>query len=116
MMNLYGKGFNEIERTMYCSSIISNIASSIQVLCAEAPSYAPSILDDEKFNDLKGEIMEIKLNEGFLLEENIAKDIAYLWKHEAIQTTFENRAKFQLVDAAAYFLDKVETVAKAGKS
>jgi len=48
------------------------------------------------------------------IDENVCKHLKKLWKDEAIQLTFENRAHYQLTDSASYFLDKLDEIASPG--
>lgn len=51
---------------------------------------------------------------GFETIKSSWNDIKCIWEDKGVKTAFENGSSFNLLDSAAYFLDKVDVIAKQG--
>mmetsp|Transcript_590 Transcript_590/g.781 ORF Transcript_590/g.781 Transcript_590/m.781 type:complete len:357 (-) Transcript_590:374-1444(-) len=109
MITIYGKGFPKEERMHFTQIIFNNVIQSAMVL-AEAntslslPCHCP---------DAKAAIEKLVGNET-IIDENLAGHLDKFWKDEGIQSTYAERAKFQLTDSTAYFFEKISEIASAG--
>ena len=45
------------------------------------------------------------------VDENVANNIELLWKEEAVQTIFDQRARLKIDDSSSYFFDEVRRIA-----
>jgi len=112
MINIYGKGFSEDERKEFIPIIFTNVIGSMKTLCEQSdelkakfstsvhPSLEPS----------KNYVLEMKELEQ--IEPRIAAHFQALWRDKGIQTTYEHRSLYQLIDSTAYFLDKIMEIAQ----
>jgi hypothetical protein len=106
MIHLYGAGFTQEDKTNYKNVISQNVIYAIQTLILNSPSYG---VIDEKLSDAKTAISELK-GDNIVIDHTLAKSIGSLWQDGAIQKTYSARAKFQFLDSAKYFLDKVAEI------
>lgn len=88
-------GFSEKEVQSYKSNVHSNIVANIQALLNACEKGLGGSKLPEKFGSQRDSILELK--EGIPLTKEQGQIISSLWKTEAIQETYKNRAKFQLV-------------------
>jgi len=110
MITIYGKGFSEKERQAYVSIISSNVISSIKTLCKHSELYGPVA----KQNIPSRNLVEQELKGDETIDQTLAQHIDALWHDPGIQTTYACRAKYQLTDSAAYFLDMIRTIGQPG--
>jgi GTPase SAR1 family protein len=103
MKSIYGTGFTERDRRGYVSNIVNNIIMSIKTLTEQAANYG-EIADAEA----KQYVMELK--EDVMLDAGGAKHILSLWKDNAVQLAYSNRAGFQLSDSTAYYFGRLTDV------
>lgn len=54
------------------------------------------------------------VNGGMGLDQSLAADIALLWGTPVVQRAYQERSRFQLLDSAAYFLDRVQQISQPG--
>jgi len=59
-------------------------------------------------------ILAIKIEEEPVLTEALAIEIDELWKHEAIQKTYQRRSEYWLLESAVYYFDHAAEMAKDG--
>jgi len=109
MINIYGTGFPEKERRGYKPIIHNNVISSMKTLLEQsdhlAATHGLATQVAPQLQHYKQHLLEIKQDEE--ITPSIAQEIKALWHDAGIQLTYENRAKFQLTDSAAYFFDMV---------
>lgn len=103
MISLYGEGYPLPQRKIFSPIIHHNLITSIKVLLEHSPNFGNvEYKSTTNFQELQNDTH---------ITGTIAEDIANLWADRGIQMTYEQRAKFQLTDSAAYFFDKVREVA-----
>jgi len=107
LLTIYGSGFTEDDRRSYKSAVHSNVIANIQTLVQQSDNPWGSPLAQE-LGASKRQILELKVEQP--LDAKIAVHIESLWKDRGIQITFEHRSRFQLVDNADYFFDRVHQV------
>ena len=106
---IYGKGFPESERKTFIPIIHNNVITSMKTLVQQAPNYGTISADAEEAkrfcdNELKGDEE---------VDERVAQVLATLWKDDGVQAAWQNRSKFQLMDSAMYFFEKILEVCAA---
>jgi hypothetical protein len=55
----------------------------------------------------------VELKENAPLTPQAGQHIAQLWQDKGVRATFARRSEYQLMDSAAYFLDKAESLCKS---
>jgi len=114
-IDLYGSGFTEKEITDYVQIVYTNTINSMQVLCREVDR----LYQMEKVEECKLMPQNIP-HQRYILEYSSESDltpecaasIKALWADPGIKTAFDLRSKFQLLDSAEYFFEKVDSYAK----
>ncbi|KAJ3436710.1 guanine nucleotide-binding protein g(o) subunit alpha [Anaeramoeba flamelloides] len=107
--NLYTKGWSKKEFIKNRTPICSNVIESIQTLIEIKDKLGYEFSNSKNTKHSK-EIQE--LGNYSKITEKIALKIKTLWNDPAIQKAYQKRNKFQLVDSAEYFLNKVEDISK----
>jgi hypothetical protein len=106
MIQIYGKGFSVEERKTYISVIGNNIIQAMKTLYQQSRIYGSvgsEAADAARFVD-----QELKGDEE--IDERVGTQLKTLWKDKGIQATYEQRARYQLTDSAAYFFDRLDEV------
>lgn len=113
MISLYGEGFTEDVRQSYTQLIHNNILDSIRTLVTYSDKLGESQCVVKEENEAaKAKIADLK---GYMvIDSDIARCVKQLWEDEGVQNTYALRARFQLVDSAKYFFEKMDEVASAG--
>jgi len=108
MKILYGAGFDENERISFRRYIWSNIVESMKAICDACFGfgYANEIEDQEAFDG----IMKVSYSEE--LTPEIGQWIKRLWEEEPIQSTWERRSEFQVIESTKDFIANIETIAR----
>jgi len=108
LMTIYGQGFTDDDRKSYKSAVHSNIMANIKTLVEQSdnPHYgapvAPGLAASKQaIIDFKHEVP---------LDMKIAEHIERLWADSGIQTTYDRRNRYQLVDNADYFFKRIRVV------
>lgn len=103
MITIYGTGFPEHERKTYVAIIHNNIILAMKTLVQMAAhlGYTVNCPAKGKFDDFKGDEE---------IDTVLAGEIQQLWADAGIQSTYGDRAKFQLTDSTAYFFGKIAEV------
>lgn len=106
MIKLYGTGFGEAERRAFEPIIYNNIITSMHtLLVAQDAGFGGPVACMDDFKAVQAMKPEDSITEANLVHFH------NLWTDPGIQTTYENRSRFQLTDSAKYFFDKIEEVA-----
>jgi len=109
MIQIYGKGFPEMERKTFISVIHNNIISSMKTLCQQSQSFGP--VESAAATEAKRYVdSELKGDEE--IDEKLGQILQTLWSDRGIQKTYEMRSRYQLTDSAKYFFDKLDEVSK----
>lgn len=109
MKIIYGVGFNEEDRKATVPIIFSNVISSMQNLLAATDTLGiPVAAVDEK-----DYVAALDADEE-TVEGKTAEAIKTLWADDGIQDAYSQRAKFQLFDSAAYYLNKIDEISAPG--
>jgi len=109
-IKIYGNGFNENELKAYGPSIHSNIILSAKMLSKMSIELGfevrPQNRGSKRFIDeIKGEN-----DPNFHLTPEVASHIKQLWDDPGIQSTFDQRHKYQLIDSTAYFMTQLDRI------
>uniref|UniRef100_A0A2P2I7K2 G-protein subunit alpha 1 n=1 Tax=Hirondellea gigas TaxID=1518452 RepID=A0A2P2I7K2_9CRUS len=113
MLMRYGKGYTETQRIAYIDAIHENTIDSMQTLIYESKNSTDEYCLIDETCDEAAEHVEKQYPDARLTKP-IATSIHKLWGDEGIQTTYENRAEFQVPDGAAYFFEDVHRIARRG--
>jgi len=68
----------------------------------------------DAFAEYAQRISEVKIEEEPLLTEALANEIDELWKHEAIQKTWQRRSEYWILECAPYYFENAKEMAKEG--
>ncbi|KAJ6241960.1 g protein alpha i subunit [Anaeramoeba flamelloides] len=102
--NLYTKGWSKKELLKQKTFVYLNVVETIQALIEIKEElgleYSNSV--NSKYAD---EIND--LPQTTALNPEICEKINSIWKDTSIQTAYEKRSKFQIIDSGEYFLNKV---------
>ncbi|KAJ6226643.1 guanine nucleotide-binding protein g(o) subunit alpha [Anaeramoeba flamelloides] len=109
MKLLHLDGFDEEEKKDYRVHVHSNVIESIQSL-VEAMQSMNINFSNEKNNENCDEILSLKYSDT--LTPELAEIIKEIWEDPGIMETFDLSHKFQLIDSASYFLNKVKSLAQ----
>jgi len=109
MVTIYGTGFPEEERKNYEYIIYNNIIYSMQALVVASQSqWGAPVQCPESLAYVKN------MGQDGAVDAKNVHHFKALWKDPGIQSTYLNRAKFQLNDSAKYFFDRLDEIAKPG--
>merc|ERR1711991_271164 len=112
MMYKYKHGYPVEERKKHLMCILENIIDSVKTLLYWSDKLE---IDGTKTNPEKDD------DKSFLLalkplrrmEKDVAERIKKFWRSDdGFMKTFENSAKFQLLDCAEYFLDRLDVISE----
>jgi len=109
MITIYGKGFPESERKTFTPIIFSNIISSMKTLVQQSETYGAVSGENDAAKKLIDELIGDEE-----IDEKLGNQIAALWNDQGIQTTYDNRAKYQLTDSTDYFMKRLPQVMEEG--
>ncbi|GBG32325.1 Guanine nucleotide-binding protein subunit alpha [Hondaea fermentalgiana] len=112
MKLLYGqnKGFTESELSKAALTIYSNVISDFQEVltrCAEFGPYDPSLKESAEAVLL----MPFEAPTAYI-DASMASVMKNLWADEGVQQTWAARANFQVQDALANYMAKIEEIGK----
>jgi len=111
MKILHLKGFTDDERLAYKSIIYNNVILSMKTLVTVAKDLNISIGRDVSDSADRLRNADPQSLAGNLTNE-LANDIAILWKDAGIRKVYVRQSEFQLNDSAAYYFDNVERLAE----
>lgn len=107
LMTIYGDGFSADDKVSFVRIIHCNVLTSMQSLIAACTT------------GLGGEIFALNSREKITslkntakVDEEVAFHIKSLWQDPGIVRAYQNRNKFQLMDSAAYFFDRVDEISR----
>lgn len=111
---IYGKDFSDADKKAYRTVVSNNAIGCMKVLLAQTEKMQALGISGcqvaESAAASKQFVEELKGTE--IVDDSIAQHIGTLWNDPGVRLTFENRAKFQLIDAAGYFFDRIEAIGK----
>jgi GTPase SAR1 family protein len=114
MITLYGPGFTQEDLDQYKKVLHNNAITAIQTLAYEsdalADEYGIDCRVDEKLQDSKNFVLDYKVEEETPLTAELVEHIKLLWADPGIQTTYENRSKYQLPDSTAYLMTRLDAM------
>jgi GTPase SAR1 family protein len=110
---LYGKAFSEQERTEFCNTIIDNIIQSLKILMENTrdEDMEDAIQHDKKFAESYECIRDIDHNDISFISEELGAKIDTFWKHPVIQSTFDRKSSFQVIDSVKYYCENIQRIA-----
>lgn len=105
MITIYGAGYSDRERRNFVASIHNNVLNAAQSLVNAAPKFGGPV----SCPDSVEYVLQMG-SEDPVTPQNVGHFKA-IWADSGIQQAYENRASFQLIDSAAFFLSQVDTIA-----
>ena len=122
MRLLYGAEYTEEERISFRLFIHQNIIETAEALCNATKNLSPDdpIILTPEFQKICPNPDTMNPNPNYRkfpeLTTEYAEAVAVLWRSPTFKQTWENRSKFQIIESAGQFLDRVEKVASADYS
>lgn len=114
MIRLYGTGFAEKDFLMYIPMIHINTMDAIKELCLQTELLgavdSKCAIQDPEVRRSRIAIDDMKIEDK--VTPDVAVHVAKLWQDPGIQYTYSKRARFQLVDSAAYFFNNLERISQ----
>lgn len=111
MTSIYGKGWDEKERKSFYPAICNNAINSMRTLIEQSEKLAASGEQTQMSPALEGSKQFIlELPSADVLDANTGQHLKSLWADPGIQRAYLLRSRFQLIDSAGYFLDKIDTL------
>jgi len=110
---LYGKGFDEEMRKSYTQRIQKNLVSSLKTLVKQSdllPEELHCRLQDDNAGS-KQWVNEFKESETMIpTDATFADHCKKLWADAGLKTTYKYRARFQCIDSAPHFFERVDAI------
>lgn len=113
MVNIYQQGYNDEDRKGFIPIIHNNVLTTIRTLCKQCELISnenPYKLEDVVPCESQQELRMINECNDDEFTTELGEAVKKLWKDPGIIYTYENRGKFQLLDSAKYFLDKIDDI------
>jgi len=115
-IQLYGKKFGPSARMPYATFVYANIILSMKTLIRFAEKLHKQNPDDKTLysDEVKASVdfMEKEVTMDSAINSTIASHIKALWEDPGIKETFNQRHRFQLSDACAFYFDEIDEIAK----
>jgi len=116
LTNIYGKGFTDVDRRGYITTIHRNTANSVKQLVKfseELPKrnnedFGKCAINDEKALEAAKRIAEYKYMDKDKYPKELIDAMKIVWADPGIQVTYTHRSQYQLLDGTAYFLDSID--------
>lgn len=112
--HIWGEGYSEPERMKYVPMLHANAMQSIQTLIFQAEShpevdFGDSMLDCRISAEVGDSVEALKNldSDEVVFDDVVAHHIARVWSDPGIKNMFLVRSRFQLLDSAAYFFERV---------
>jgi len=109
MVSIYGTGPSEAERRAVEPIIYNNVIISMQTLVTQSTKWGGG-----RIEALAAVQVVSALNNDSVIDDSNRKQLKALWADPVIQTTYEHRSHFQLLDSAVYFFDKLDQLGVPG--
>ncbi|MES1908236.1 MAG: hypothetical protein MHM6MM_001209 [Cercozoa sp. M6MM] len=121
MISLYGEGFSDEDRRQYVHVIYGNAIESMLELLAQTkklrdelePQGESTVVSEAKAtlqNVIAATTAQAFADIDQSEKEAVAKAIRILWGDEGVQTVYEHRSEFQLVDSAKYYFENMDRI------
>jgi len=112
IIQLYGKGFSDEARAPYSNICFTNTILAMKTLITQSAKLDnPNCrISPENEPSVKYMLEEVKVEQP--VDQEISKHVKILWSDPGIKHTYNNRARFQLDDACAYFFERVDALAQ----
>jgi GTPase SAR1 family protein len=104
MKILYGLGFGAEDQKQLTPVVYNNTIVSMKTLVQAAEELEVEIKEAETAKSL------MEVSDDHEVDETVGGWIRDLWTDPGIQETYEQRAKFQLIDSADYYFDNIERI------
>lgn len=101
---LYGLGFGVEDQKQLTPVVYNNTIVSMKTLVQAAEELEVEIKAEETAKNL------MEVSDDHEVDETVGGWIRDLWADPGIQETFDQRAKFQLIDSADYYFENIERI------
>lgn len=109
MVSIYGAGPSDSERRAVEPIIYNNVITSMQMLVNQAPKWGEGVIACPE----SVQVVQALTNDSVIDDSN-RSHIKALWADRVIQTTYQHRSHFQLLDSAVYFFEKLDQLGAPG--
>eukprot|EP00478_Filoreta_tenera_P000349 GABV01000349.1.p1 GENE.GABV01000349.1~~GABV01000349.1.p1 ORF type:complete len:177 (+),score=72.35 GABV01000349.1:304-834(+) len=125
MITLYGRGYSKEDLESYRTVVYNNTLSSMKTLLEANTDLSEDWLDtnpnapeeedpfwcecDERFIEI---VEDAPIDSG--IDQELGEAIKVLWNDKALQNTWDERSRFQIMDSAAYFFGRINEIMAAG--
>jgi len=113
MIQLYGKGFDEEMRKSYTQRIQKNLVGSLKTLVKQSDSLPEEFKCalEESNASSKAWMNDFKDGEAVIPTDSLfAEHCKKLWADQGLKNTFKCRARFQCIDSAPHFFERVDAI------
>jgi GTPase SAR1 family protein len=110
MKVIYGKQYSDAERAAALPTIYANVIQAMKILCEQAVAFnlVPQIACVKEFELLR------KIDENEAITLTVGDAVKALWTDPGIQTVWNRRAEFQIIDSVKYYFDKIDQIKTPG--
>lgn len=116
ILSIYGEGISPKQLEQSLPAIHQLTVASMKQLAIQCELLVQSGFQQARLSSLEAEesrsFMASQPDDIALLDMEKAGHISRLWNDPGIRYTYSQRSKFQLVDTAEYFFDRVEQIVK----
>ncbi|XP_050790110.1 guanine nucleotide-binding protein subunit alpha-15 [Gopherus flavomarginatus] len=108
---IHGAGYSEEDRKGFARLVYQNVFASMQAMIGAMETLQIPYAQPENVENAKL-VMGVNASKVVALNRPYANAIESLWRDAGIQTCYERRREYHLLDSALYFLSSLERIAE----
>ncbi|KAM9111798.1 guanine nucleotide-binding protein subunit alpha-15-like isoform 2-T2 [Pangshura tecta] len=108
---IHGAGYSEEDRKGFAKLVYQNVFASMQAMIGAMETLQIPYAQPENVENAKL-VMGVNASKVAALNRPYADAIESLWRDAGIQTCYERRREYHLLDSALYFLSSLERIAE----
>ncbi|XP_039371218.1 guanine nucleotide-binding protein subunit alpha-15 isoform X1 [Mauremys reevesii] len=108
---IHGAGYSEEDRKGFAKLVYQNVFASMQAMIGAMETLQIPYAQPENVENAKL-VMGVNASKVAALNRLYANAIESLWRDTGIQTCYERRREYHLLDSALYFLSSLERIAE----
>ncbi|KAH1174775.1 guanine nucleotide-binding protein subunit alpha-15 [Mauremys mutica] len=108
---IHGAGYSEEDRKGFAKLVYQNVFASMQAMIGAMETLQIPYAQPENVENAKL-VMGVNASKVVALNRPYANAIESLWRDAGIQTCYERRREYHLLDSALYFLSSLERIAE----